>query len=159
MGLSLPPHIRPQNLCNIYGPSWNYVYPSIHSSPHSDVIFSCFRQGRGRPGSGIGSGGSTDPLKFKTGVKKLIPRLCRTGDFWPWPPVEKWFPRAWFPKDDGRMILKIWNILSYATEISWISLSSLSSIIITVIGIATVLYTAMSTQVYSIIQSNNRPNS
>jgi len=27
-----------------------------------------------------GSGGSTDPLKFEIGVKKLIPRLCRTGD-------------------------------------------------------------------------------
>ena len=25
--------------------------------------------------------GSTDPLKFEIGVKKLIPHLCRTGDF------------------------------------------------------------------------------
>jgi len=32
-------------------------------------------QGRGKSGSG----GSTDPLKFEIGVKKLIPRLCRTG--------------------------------------------------------------------------------
>ena len=43
-------------------------------------------------------GESTDPLKFEIGVKKLIPRLFRTGDFWPWPLVEKWFPRACLKK-------------------------------------------------------------
>ena len=36
--------------------------------------------------------GSTDPLKFEIGVKKLMPCLCRTGDFWPWPPCWKMVP-------------------------------------------------------------------
>jgi len=36
--------------------------------------------------------GSIDPLKFETGVKKLIPRLCRTHDFWSWPPCWKMVP-------------------------------------------------------------------
>jgi len=45
-------------------------------------------RGAGSPGQG----GSTDPLKFEIGVKKLIPRLCRTGDFWPWPPCWKMVP-------------------------------------------------------------------
>ena len=34
------------------------------------------------------------PPKIWNWGQKMIPRLCRTGDFWPWPPVEKWFPRA-----------------------------------------------------------------
>ena len=47
-----------------------------------------YNQGCGKHGSG----GSTDPLKFETGVKKWIPQLCRTGHFWPWPPCWKIFP-------------------------------------------------------------------
>jgi len=38
-------------------------------------------RGAGSPGQG----GQLTPLKFEIGVKKLTPRLCRTGDFWPWP--------------------------------------------------------------------------
>ena len=40
-------------------------------------ITAVLNKGRGKSGSGV----NYDPLKFEIGVKKLIPRLCRTGDF------------------------------------------------------------------------------
>jgi len=58
---------------------WGYISTSNHLITH----------GAGSPGHGVNW-----PLKFEIGVKKLIPRLYRTVDFWPWPLDEKWFPRA-----------------------------------------------------------------
>ena len=51
------------------------------NSCYLSVTMNHFYQGHGKPGS-------IAPLKFEIGVKKLIPRLCRTGDFWPWPPLK-----------------------------------------------------------------------
>ena len=47
----------------------------------------------GSPGQGVNW---PLPLKFEIGSKNwYLAYVDRTGDFWPWPPVEKWFPRAW----------------------------------------------------------------
>jgi len=58
--------------------------------------------GRESPGSGQGhgksesGGGSTDPLKFEIGVKKLIPIAYVDHVIFDLdPPVKKWSPRAW----------------------------------------------------------------
>jgi len=53
-------------------------------------IASCHSGARGT--GSPGQEGQLTPLKFEIGVKKLIPHLCRTGDFWPWPPCWKMVP-------------------------------------------------------------------
>jgi len=68
--------------------------------------------------------GSTDPLKFEIGVKKLTPCLCRTCDFWPWPPLLKNGSRApgigWYAIKRTYMWFAVYNEFCFTSV--WITL-------------------------------------
>ena len=57
--------------------AWSAMTNDVEPGSERKHIQKAWDQGRGKSGSG----GQLNPLKFEIGVKKLIPRLCRTGDF------------------------------------------------------------------------------